>query len=161
MQLMIGVIIILVSLFALAYATKRRFGLLGLALCAGVVLSRTWTASLTPFLQQQGFHSISPPLNSVVATLLLVLPAVLCMTTGPIYSKPWGRLIGAFLFTAFAFVLLLEPLGTTLLLEGFNSEWYNSISTYSATFIVICTLLALADILLMRLPKKRKGRSEH
>ena len=55
MNVVIVVSIILVALFALAFFTKRRFGVLGLALAAGAMLSELWAAELTPFVQKAGF----------------------------------------------------------------------------------------------------------
>ena len=40
--------VILIALFGLAFLTKRRFGVLGLALAAGAMLSSLWAESLTP-----------------------------------------------------------------------------------------------------------------
>ncbi|HXH27303.1 MAG TPA: hypothetical protein VNG90_05400 [Candidatus Acidoferrum sp.] len=149
------------SLFLLAYLTKRRFGMLGLALCAGSLLSSSWAATLTPLLQQQGFHLISPPLESVVAALLIVTPPVLLLFNGPKNKKPLPRLLAAGLFAFFAFVLLLGPLGGSLLLGGLNQTFYDQITGMNSTLVAVCILIALFDLLLTHPSKKHKGPATH
>ena len=161
MTLVIIIAILIGSLFLLAYLTKRRFGLLGLALCAGSLLSASWASTLTPLLQQRGFHIISPPLASIVAALLIVIPPVLLLFSGPKNKKPLPRLLAAGLFAFFAFVLLLEPLGGSLLVAGFSQSIYDQITGMNNSLIAVCILIALLDLLLTHPPKKRKNQVAH
>ena len=77
----------LLILFALAFFMKRRFGVLGLALTAGSLLSMYWTDAVQAFLEQQGITSVAPPLSGVVAISLALLPAILLLFSGPTYSN--------------------------------------------------------------------------
>jgi hypothetical protein len=160
MVLMIIFAAILALLFALAYSTKRRFGMLGLALCAGALLSMSWTGSLTPFLQAQGIDFTSPPLEAVVAATLTILPALFVLMKGPTYKKPLPQLVSAIGFTLFALILLLKPLGPSLPLPSSQQGLYTAIVGFSNASIVIGVLIALGDIVLHR-PGKKKSSTLH
>jgi len=161
MNATLGSALLLIALFVVAYTTKRRFGALGLALCAGLVLSNSWSSSLTPFLQQQGFILVSPPLASVVAGGLLLLPAVLLLFSGPTYNKPLGRIGGAIAFAVFAFVLLLGQLGTAFTTDAFSVQVYQQLSALSSLITVAAIGLAVADTLLIRTPKRHAAKDGH
>lgn len=70
-------------LFLVAFLSGRLVAMASLALCAGAVLARLWTSDLTPLVAQAGVHVISPPLGSLVAVALTVLPAVLVLFKSP------------------------------------------------------------------------------
>ncbi len=154
MKALIVFIILLAALFALAYFTKRRFGVLGLALCAGSLLSNSWSSTLTPWLQQQGVTLIVPPLSAVVSVILILAPAVLLLFSGPAYEKTLPRIGGAIIFALLAFVLMLNPLGLALVFDDLSLQIYSFLSLYSSYLIVIGVALALADILITRTPKR-------
>ena len=97
-------IILVVGLFLLSFLTKRRFGVLGLALCAGMLLSTSWTNVLTPIVAEQGITLLSPPLQSVVAATLILLPPIVLLFSGPTYNKMAGRIVGSIAFTLLALV---------------------------------------------------------
>ena len=70
----IYILIIIILLFFAAFITKKRFGLLGLALAAGSILSGIWSyeAGLIPSL----FNIPSGSLTSaVVSSVIILLPA--------------------------------------------------------------------------------------
>lgn len=146
-------LIIIAVLFAIAFFTKRRFGVLGLALAAGAMLSTLWVGDLTPIIAQAGFVLVRPPLESVVASLLTLVPAVLLLASGPTYSKASQRVIGALLFAVFATVLLLEPLGSALIIEGTGKDVYDFLVANRVMIITGCLIIAIADILFTKTPK--------
>lgn len=157
---MIVFAVTLALLFTLAYTTKRRFGMLGLALCAGALLSMSWTGSLTLFLQSQGIDFNSLPLERVVAATLTILPTLFVLMKGPTYKKPLSQLVSAVGFTLFALILLLKPLGPSLPLTASQQGWYTAIVNFSNASIVIGVLVALGDILMHR-PAKKKSSTLH
>lgn len=161
MNALIVIAILLLGLFALAYFTKRRFGVLGLALCAGSLLSASWAATLTPLIAEQGIVLIAPPLSAVVAAALVLLPPVLLFFSGPTYSKQLGRIGGAAMFAVLALVFLLKPLGVSLLLDETSMRIINTLNDNSNLIIVIGIAIALADILVTRTPKGHKAKPEH
>jgi hypothetical protein len=143
----------MVVLFAVAFFTKRRYGMLALALAAGTMLSTLWAGDLTPIIAQAGFVLVEPPLESVVAGALTLLPALLLLASGPTYHKPLQRIMGALLFATFATVLLLEPLGSALIIDGVGRDVYNFLVTNRTAIISICLVAAIFDILFAKTPK--------
>lgn len=146
-------LLLLTGLFALAFFTKRRFGVLGLALVAGAMVSSLWVADLTPVVAQAGFMLVKPPLESVVAASLTLLPAVLLLMSGPSYRLGWQRVVGALLFAVLAAVLLLEPLGSALIIEGPGKQLYDFFVQNHVVIITVCVTLAIFDLLVTKTPK--------
>lgn len=148
-------LIIIGLLFATAYFTKRRFGVLGLALCAGSLLSVMWTADVTPIIRSTGLQLLTPPLETVVAISLVLLPAVLLLFSGPSYSKSWQRIVGAAAFALLATSLLLVPLGDKLVLDDTTQEYYETLVKNRNVVITAAIAYALFDILTLKTPKKK------
>ncbi len=144
---------VLIGLFAVAFVTKRRFGVLGLALAAGTFISSLWVGDLTPIIAETGVQLIKPPLESVVSAALILLPAALLLLSGPTYRPGTSRTIGALLFAAFAGVLLLEPLGSALVIDGVGQTVYDTLTLYRNPIITACLIVALLDILATKTPK--------
>lgn len=160
MNAMIIFVLLLTGLFAMAYLTRRRFGVLGLALCAGALLSSSWAAALTPIVRQSGFSIVSPPLEAVVAIFLILLPSVVLLFGGPTYSKTSGRLIGSIAYTLLAFAFIVEPLGASLSFDGISATIFNVIKTYDNLVVIAGIALAVGDLLITRSPKGGK-KGEH
>ena len=160
MNALLVLTVLLAALFVLAYITKRRFGVLGLALCAGSLLSASWTSTLTPWIESQGVVFVSPPLSAVVSTLLILGPALLLLFSGPTYSSQLQRIVGAAAFALLAFVFLLQPIGIAFVFNESTSQIYNTVQQSSNLIIVIGILAALGDILITRTPRRRK-KAEH
>jgi hypothetical protein len=159
MNALIVFVILLVALFAVVYIPKRRFGVLGLALCAGSLLSASWTSTLTPWVASQGVSVVAPPLSSIVAALLILLPPALLVFSGPTYSSSLQRLVGSIAFAALALVFLLQPLGSALVLDSFGAQAYNVLRGSSNVITVAGIALALVDIWMTRTPHHGKKSS--
>lgn len=160
MNALLVLAVLLVALFVLSYLTKRRFGVLGLALCAGSLLSTSWTSTLTPWVESQGISVVSPPLSAVVSTLLILGPALLLLFSGPTYSSQLQRIAGAVAFALLSFVFLLQPIGIAFVFDESTSQIYSMIQQSSNLIIVIGILAALGDILITRTPH-RSHKSGH
>jgi hypothetical protein len=143
-------------LFVMAYTTHRRFGVLGLALAAGALLSANWTGTLTPFIEQQGVVLSSPPLIVVVETVLILLPALVLLFNGPAYAGRWPQIGGAFAFAALGFVLLAKPLTNVLMLDGMSQPFMAAVVRYSSVLIVIGIIGAIIDMLITTRGKSKK-----
>lgn len=139
--------VILLLLFTLAYVTKRRFGVLGLALAAGSMLSELWAAQLTPIVRDAGLSVQNPPLITIVSVLLVMLPAVLLLFSGPSYHDTFKRIVGAFLFSALAFALLIEPLGSALVLQAEGPMLYEFFSDNQVYIVTAGLIAAIFDLL--------------
>lgn len=159
MNALVMLAILMAALFALSYLTKRRFGVLGLALCAGALLSTSWAATLTPWVESQGIVFVSPPLAAVVSTLLILGPSLLLLFSGPTYSSQIQRIIGSIAFAILALVFLLQPIATAFVFDEMGLQLYNMVHGSGNLIIVAGILLALGDILLTRHPRHGKKSS--
>ena len=137
----------LILLFGLAYFTKRRFGVLGLALAAGAMLSSLWAEQLTPLVKSTGIDIAVPPLATVVAVLLVLLPAVILLISGPMYHNKREQIIGALLFATLAVALLIEPLGSGLVLTGDSKQVYDWFFENRVYIVTVGLIAALVDLL--------------
>lgn len=135
-------------LFLIPFATNRRFGVLGLALTAGSLLSTNWTGTLTPFIEQQGVVLVAPPLAIVVSAALVLLPPMLLLLSGPSYTVTWQRILGSIAFALFAFAFLVDGFQTAFQLDSFGIQIVDFIDTYSSLIIVTGIVAALTDIVL-------------
>lgn len=148
--------VVLLVLFALAYGTKRRFGVLGLALAAGAMLSDLWAEKLTPLVASTGIQVTAPPLATIVSVTLVLLPAVLLLASGPTYHKNSERLLGALLFALLAVALLIEPLGSGLVLEADGQKVYDVLYENRVYIVTAGLVIALIDLLFAKTPGKTK-----
>lgn len=147
MNIALILVVTVIVLFVLAFVTKRRFGVLGLALAAGAMLSNLWAASLTPLVAQTGVVVEQPPLETLVAAVLVLLPAVLLLFSGPSYHDLPLRLIGAGCFALLAAVFLIEPIGSALVLVDQNKQVYDWL-LHNRVYIVTAGLVfAIIDLL--------------
>lgn len=147
---------VIALLFALAFFTRRRFGVLGLALAAGAMISTLWVGDLTPIIAQAGFVLIKPPLHSVVSAALILAPAVLLLFSGPTYKTMLQRVVGAAAFAVLATALLLEPLGSALVIDTTAKPVYDFFVQYRTVIITGCLSVALLDLLITKTPKIHK-----
>lgn len=146
--------IVTLCLFLVAFFTKRRFGVLGLSLAAGALLSANWTGTLTPFIEQQGVVVSVPPLEVIVAASLILAPAFLLLFSGPTYEAGWARALGSLCFTLLALAFLLAPLGDVLRLDGQSKVIFDTLVTSQSVIIVAGLIAAIIDIFLTRNPKR-------
>lgn len=140
-------IAVLIVLFCLAYVSKRRFGMLGLALIAGATLSRLWADTLTPYFARVGVTLEQPPLAIVVAAGLVLLPALLLLLGGPVYHTSRSRLIASLLFAILAATLVVEPLAKSFVLVGFDRDVYRVLTEYQVYIVTAGIIAALFDVL--------------
>lgn len=144
---------IIAVLFSVAFVTKRRFGILGLALIAGAYMSAFWVGDLTPIIAGVGIETVTPPLESVVSAGLIIVPAALLLLSGPTYPAGSRRLFGALLFAVLASTLLLEPLGSALIIDGLGKQVYAFLFDNRTTIVTICLVIALLDIVATKTPR--------
>ncbi len=155
------IIALALCLFALAYVTKRRFGVLGLGLAAGLVLSQELTRFVATFLRYGDFPT-EPLKDTTAATVILVLaPALVMLFSGPKYYDKRSALVGAVLFALFATIILVGPLARDLptvdtAVEPFMSFIARNTSWLIVTGIVISILDTLHMHTMRSLPKKGK-----
>lgn len=148
-------------LFGLAFMTRRRFGVLGLALAAGSLLSSMWATPLITMIE-----SMNPALSGIaiagyVAAALVLLPAVLLLFSGPAYKGTHGRLTGALLFAVFALILISAPLGSALILDDMGRMIYDALQQYQTYIVTIGVALAVLDLLAVHVTGGHQAKSKH
>lgn len=161
MELLIVLSVVLIGLFVAAFITKRRLGVLGFALAAGSILSTLWTETLTPWLREFGLEITAPPMSLLVAVIILLLPAVLLLFSGPSYAKKHGRIVGASLFSLLAVAFLVEPLGANIILTPESQKVYDFIAANRAYIVTIGLVASLFDLLATKTHKPPKDDAKH
>lgn len=158
MSFMVVLAIVAAALFLTVYVTRRRLGVLGLALAAGAILSELWVGDLTPLVAQSGIEIVRPPLSSVVATVITLLPAIILLFGGPGYKTTWQRILGSAMFAVLAIVLLLEPISAALVVDDSGKPFFEFLQRYQNVFITTGLSFAIIDLLFTRSPR---GHKEH
>lgn len=156
MSFLVIFIALVIVAFILIFLTKRRFGVLGLALAAGAVLSQLWVGSLTPMVAHAGIQITGPPLESVVAAVVTVTPALLLLFSGSTYRSTTWRVIGGLIFAALAIAFLLDPLGSALVINGPGRPVYHFFVENKMMIISLGLIISLLDVLATKSAKHPK-----
>lgn len=146
MSVIISLAVIAVVLFLAAFLSKRRFGLLGLALTAGATLSTIWQQDAGYVIAALGVIQDDTIANAVALSAVVLLPAVLLLFHGHTYKSIIGRVIGAALFTALALAFLIEPIGYALPLSGMSADIYSVIRANKEILISAGVVIAIIDL---------------
>ncbi len=153
MNLVIILLVVVGLLFATTYIMKRHYGVLGLALCAGYLLSTMWTADIVSFIQGAGIYILIPPLASIVTAIVVILPAIPLLFSGPVYHTQWQRLLGALAFALLATSFLLASLGNWLELDTTGKSVYDILVHNRNLIITAAIAYALYDVFMLKNPK--------
>jgi len=148
------------ALFFAVFLSKRRFGVLGLSLAAGSLLSEYWVGDLTPWVAENGITVDRPPLESIVAVVLTLLPSLFLLISGPSYKNKIQRIVGAAAYALLAVALLLSPLHDALIFKGASIDAYELLVLYQVPIISVCLILAVFDLMAVRSPKHH-SRGKH
>ncbi len=135
-----------VVLFVAAFITRRRFGLLGLSLAAGSILSTLWGFDAGLVVSTVGIVPSGTLTTAVTLSLIVLLPAVILLFHGYTYKSGIGRVVGAALFTLLALAFLVQPLGGALPLDGMGANIYRQLVQYKEAIISIGLVLAILDL---------------
>lgn len=150
-------IFIAAVLFGSAFMARRRFGLLGLALAAGSLLSSIWGYDVGLVVSGLGAPS-SQLTSAVVSSLIILLPAGALLFHGYTYKNLIGRIVGASLFTLLAFAFLIEPLGHVLVLQGTGAVVHSWLMGNRTIIIGLGMVIAVVDIFLTKPAKLSEKR---
>lgn len=148
MSFLIVLGLILAALFMLIFSSKKQAGVLVLALIAGASVSRLWSDSLTAFAQSTELSLPLPLLSALASALLILMPALLLLGAASTYRKKWQQLTGAAAFALLAGVLLIQPLGSFLVVEGFGRMVFAVFSDNRTYIVTAAIIFAVVDILL-------------
>jgi len=143
--------------FAIVFITKKRFGLLGLALAAGSILSDVWQNS-SGLISKALDIQPSLFLVTIVSIVLVILPAIVLLFHGHSYKTLISRIIGSVLFTILAMALLIEPLSRIIIVEGFGSDVFAILSNNRMIIVGFCLIMAVVDLFLSK-PAHSSGKN--
>lgn len=160
MTVIIILVVLALLLFAGAFFSKRRFGLLGLGLAAGAILSPLWSDTASLLLSATGFVPSGPMADGLAVALVILVPAVLLLFQGYKYKSVIGRIIGSLLFTILALAFLSEVIGSTFILTGLAEQVYAWLVMNRGTVISVGMILAVSDILVSR-PAHKSDKKRH
>ncbi len=159
----IAVIIgVAVVLFLGAFFSKRRFGLLGLALTAGATLSTIWDEYANMLVAALGQFPKGPTTEAIVLSLLVLLPAILLLFHGYTYKSLVPRLVGSALFAVLAVAFLVVPIGHAIPLEGESAALYKTLLSHKDLIVSVGVSLAVADLFFTKpAPKHERSSKKH
>jgi len=134
------------ALFAAAWLSRRSLGVPTLALAAGALLADIWTKSLTPVVAQAGLVITSPPLMSIVAVALTLLPAVAVMfRSGRASPSKVRSVAGALVFALLAVMLTYGSFSVAVVLDDASRPYAAQITQYRNLIITVCVIFAIAE----------------
>ncbi len=147
-----------VLLFVGAFISKRRFGLLGLALTAGATLSSLWSYDAGLVLSGTGLVPDGPITNAVALSVVVLLPAVLLLFHGYTYKSPVSRVLGSLFFALLAMAFLLEPLSFALPLNGPAADLYGVLLANQGIIISVGVVMAIIDLFFTKPASEKKDK---
>ncbi len=139
-----------IILFAGAFISKRRFGLLGLALTAGATLSTIWSYDAGLVVSGTGLFPEGVVTQAAAQSLVVLLPAILLLFHGYSYKNIVSRIVGSLLFTVLALAFLVDPIGYALPLDGLGADVYGALKYHKDLIISIGVILAVIDLFLTK-----------
>lgn len=143
-----------VAVTALVFVLNRRFGVLALALAAGVLLAELWAEWLAGVIGGLGVSSVVGLPNGVIATIILTVgPLVLLLITGPKGPGKLLRLVSAVLVGVLAAAVLVRPLGKFMTLDAEAMKTYKLLSDWWYYVATVGLVVGLVD---MSVPLKAK-----
>lgn len=160
MEVILICIVIAAVLFVSAFMHKRRFGLLGLALAAGSLLSGIWGYDVGLIASGLGIPS-GPLTSAIILSLIILLPAAILLFHGYTYNTLIGRVVGASLFTLLALAFLIEPLSHILMPQGLGADAYNWLMNNRTIIIGTGLIIAVVDLFLTRPAHLSDKRRKH
>lgn len=139
-------LVIALALFGLAFLSRRRFGVLGLALAAGALLAGQMTKDLSRWIA--GYDIPVEPLSAISAAsiFLTLLPALVLLLSGPSYKKRKQAITGAIAFTIMAMLLILGPLTSSMPPDKLMEPFVHWVATYSSLLLAIGVGAAVTDV---------------
>lgn len=159
------VILLLIGLilFGLSYIAKRRYGVLGLGLTAGLVLSQEVSKEVANFLQYVDFPVDPLPFVDAARVALILIPSLVMLFSGPRYTDQRYAVIGSALFAIYGVVLLLAPVvanvqsADRIAIQPFIS----AVAANTSTIVAIGITAAVIDVLHSQGKSSFGKRSKH
>lgn len=153
-------LVIMIVLFVAAFVFKRRFGVLGMGLAVGAILSDIWTDSLIDLAGQNGIiiESYGP---MAVSLIVVMAPVVALFFKGYSCRPLLLRLISSAMFAVLAMAFLIEPLSHSVVVSGPGAELFNMLLEKRNLIIGVGLALAVVDFLLAKPAHKGHHRAHN
>ena len=149
-------------LFSGGFFSKRRFGLMGLALAAGSVLAGLWSDTVAMMVELVGIVPNGAASHFIAVLILTLLPSVLFFFhAGYVYKSLTGRIIGATLFTVVAFGFLADSVHEAIALDGIGAQVVAWVRSYDEIIVGAGVMAAVLDILISKAAKSIGKKSRH
>ncbi len=129
-----------------------------LGLTAGAVIAKLWTGSLTPIVENAGLVIEKPPLTSVVAVVLTLLPALIVMSRATKAHSMGHQIYSSIVFAALAVMLTYAAFAGAVVLDETSKSIVLKLLPYDSIVITTCIVLALVDVVYHR---KHRVHSKH
>ncbi|RWZ78237.1 MAG: hypothetical protein EOT05_00520 [Candidatus Microsaccharimonas sossegonensis] len=150
MTFIVILLVLVLALFVGAFLSRRRFGVLGLGLSAGAIISPIWGDNASFVVSALGLVAEGPLVNAIALSAIILIPAVLFMFHGYTYKHLLGRVVGSLLFTLLAAAFLAGPIAAALTLTGPVGIVYQWIVMNRELIVSVGVALAIADFLVSR-----------
>lgn len=144
--------IYLAALFLLAFLSRRLVAMASLALCAGAVLAKLWTTDLTPLVAGAGVQLVSPPLGSIVAVALTLLPALLVLAKSPRTSRKHHMLLSSIVFAVLGVMLTYGAFSNAVVLDEQSKQVVLGILSYERWILTAGIVLAVGEVVMFHKP---------
>lgn len=155
------VIGIALVLFGLAFASKRRFGILGLGLAAGVLLSQSLASNFADILEENTIPIAPLTYDTAAIVSLILVPSLLLTIGGPSYHERKIAIIGAALYALLGTMLILGPLTVSLpTADNGVRQVLNFVAQWQDIVVAVGVAIAVIDLMLVHgfRPSKRRGK---
>lgn len=140
------------ALAVVFFVSHRHIGVPALGLTAGAVLARLWTDDLTPIVADAGLVINQPPLHSIVAVALTLLPALIVMSRASRAHSMSHQLYGSIVFAALAVMLTYGAFANAVIMDDTSRDIVLQLLPYDGVIITACIVLALVDVVYHRKP---------
>jgi hypothetical protein len=135
------------ALFLVGFLSRRSLGVPALALTAGAVLAKLWTDSLTPLVASTGVIIVRPPLSSLVAIALTLLPAFIVMMRAAKTNGHHHSIFGGIIFAVLAVMLTYGAFANAVVLDESSKQYVTQLLSYDKIIITSAIILALGEVL--------------
>ncbi len=138
------------ALFCIGFFSRRSMGVPALALTAGAVLAKLWTDSLTPIVASSGVIIVQPPLESLVAIALTLIPALLVMVRSQKASALHHAIVGSLVFAVLAVMLTYGAFANAVILDDASTGYVTTLLSYDKIIITVAIVASLLEVLFHR-----------
>lgn len=129
----------------LFFLSGRRFGLPTLGLAVGALLATLWAEPLAPQVAEAGIIIERPPLTSVVAIGLTLLPALFLIGRAPKVEGKMNRLLGALLFACALALLTYDAFSSAVVLDDASKAAAGFIERYRDIIVTVLLVIAIGE----------------